>query len=263
MLADSRWRTAADEQALAWSAWREQAPNTQKARNSLVPIRAALLQATARSSRAVDERSTRDKTVTDACSDFTRRAGGHDAPFHSMKRQLISSEQSTPADKQLTKPCSDCPFARAALNGWLGKPSITEWLKAVHGESRIECHVHPNIQCAGAAIYRSNVCKRPRDESLLILPADRKLVFSTPMEFQEHHEKRPKIRRSKWMTSFPAHAPPQGCLGCNGEAVRSEMQRRGIDPKRFTETNDPESHYGWHDVRQCDDCGRHWVVQHA
>lgn len=42
-------------------------------------------------------------------------------------------------------------------------------------------------QCAGLAIYRANVCKKPRDRSILTLPADREAVFAAPSEFRHHH----------------------------------------------------------------------------
>jgi|SRR5208337_2170703 len=109
--------------------------------------------------------------------------------------KLISSEQATPAGKQITKPCSDCPWSRESLNGWLGGNTVHEWTIFAHGETRIDCHVHPDVQCAGAAIYRSNVCKDPRDKSLLVLPADRERVFSNAGEFHAHHTKRPTSGR--------------------------------------------------------------------
>ena len=52
-------------------------------------------------------------------------------------------------------------------------------------------------QCAGAAVYRSNVCKRPHSLAILRLPADRTLVFASPIEFRSHHERAPKRRKTK------------------------------------------------------------------
>lgn len=94
--------------------------------------------------------------------------------------------------KQHSKPCSDCPWARKALEGWLGGTSIDEWLAEAHGEARIDCHVLLGPQCAGAAIYRANVLKRPRNPDILRLPADTALVFAGPHEFRAHHAKGPK-----------------------------------------------------------------------
>jgi hypothetical protein len=104
-----------------------------------------------------------------------------------MRRKFITSDRATDAPSQIKKPCSDCPWAREAVNGWLGGNTAEEWIEFAHGETRIPCHVHPNVQCAGAAIYRSNVCKDPRDKTLLVLPRDTKLVFRSAQEFLAHH----------------------------------------------------------------------------
>lgn len=104
------------------------------------------------------------------------------------RRKLISSEEAVPIKGQITKPCTDCPWAREALPGWTGSLSPLDWLNAAHGEARIECHVYNGPQCAGVAIYRANVCKTPRDPATLQLPADREKVFATPAEFLQHHD---------------------------------------------------------------------------
>lgn len=109
------------------------------------------------------------------------------------RKQLLSTEDATDAPCQLKKPCSDCPWAREAVHGWLGGETPEAWVHAAHGEEKVACHVHPNVQCAGLAIYRGNVCKLPRDQNVLVLPPDRELVFATPNEFLEHHkEVKPK-----------------------------------------------------------------------
>jgi hypothetical protein len=104
------------------------------------------------------------------------------------KRQLLAADEAVEAKSQHNKPCSDCPFARKALAGWIGSLSIDEWVRAVHGEARIDCHTLDGAQCAGAAIYRANVWKHPRNPELLVLPADRERVFGNPVEFRMHHE---------------------------------------------------------------------------
>jgi hypothetical protein len=104
--------------------------------------------------------------------------------------QFRTADQSITARHQHKKPCIDCPFSRESIHGWLGDSSIDEWLQSVHGEARLNCHTISNQQCAGAAIYRGNMCKLPRDRNLLVLPPDRKLVFSTPAEFKKHHEEK-------------------------------------------------------------------------
>lgn len=103
------------------------------------------------------------------------------------RRRLLTDADAVPAKGQHEQPCSDCPWSRQALPGWLGSLSADEWVEAVHGEVRIECHALKGAQCAGSAIYRANVCKRPRDPETLLLKADRSTVFATPQEFREYH----------------------------------------------------------------------------
>ncbi len=126
-----------------------------------------------------------------------------------MKRRLklITSDQSTPAKAQLTKPCSDCPWARASFNGWLGPGTAEEWLTAAHGEGTVPCHVHPNVQCAGLAIFRANVYKVPRDQETLRLPADRVRVFAIDDEFKAHHDNTTEARLRRRLADKRADAP--------------------------------------------------------
>ena len=92
--------------------------------------------------------------------------------------------------RQHKKPCSDCPWARTALKGWLGQMTADEWLSLAHWDGTAECHtkIGPDgaHECAGLAIYRANTCKQPPTGAMK-LPADREKVFSNPMEFYEHH----------------------------------------------------------------------------
>jgi hypothetical protein len=105
------------------------------------------------------------------------------------KGQLITHDQAKPCKEQITQPCTDCPWARTALPGWLGALTADEWLREAHGEARIDCHTLKGPQCAGAAIYRANMLKLPRDRNTLRLPKDKTKVFATPTEFKNHHEK--------------------------------------------------------------------------
>ena len=102
--------------------------------------------------------------------------------------KLITADEAKPAKGQHRSPCSDCPWRRDALNGWLGDTTKEEWVQAAHGEAQIDCHTLIPAQCAGAAIYRANVCKTPRDPSYLTLPSNRDKVFASPKEFLEHHD---------------------------------------------------------------------------
>ena len=105
-----------------------------------------------------------------------------------MGRKLVTYDEARPAKKQHKKPCSDCPWARTAMPGWLGGLTSEQWLRVAHGDGQIVCHTRQKMQCAGAAIFRANVCKSPRDPEALELPADRERVFARNQEFTDHHE---------------------------------------------------------------------------
>lgn len=105
-----------------------------------------------------------------------------------MKRQLITGAEAIPVKKQHTSPCSDCPFARNSLPGWLGRMSPEQWMMAAHGETFAECHTRISMQCAGMAIFRANVCKSPRSEAILRLPPNQIKVFANNAEFLTHHK---------------------------------------------------------------------------
>lgn len=102
-------------------------------------------------------------------------------------RKFISSDEAVIGKTQHKKPCSDCPWRRDALRGWLGSATPMEWVQIAHGESYVECHTLLTKQCAGLAVYRANVCKSPRDPSIMRLDSDKEKVFSGPQEFLTHH----------------------------------------------------------------------------
>mgnify|MGYP001581752471 CR=1 FL=1 len=95
------------------------------------------------------------------------------------------------------EPCNDCPWRRIALAGWLGPYTIADWLALVHSDEPIACHKslkeeswNGALQCSGAAIYRKNVGKLPRDSDVAVAGlADKKNVFATRMEFMKYHSK--------------------------------------------------------------------------
>jgi len=103
-------------------------------------------------------------------------------------KKLISWEDAPVCKKQIEEPCSDCPWRRDALPGWLGTDTAKEWLGHAHGETLVDCHALRGPQCAGLAIYRANVGKLCRDSKVLRLPSDKKAVFMNPTEFLNHHD---------------------------------------------------------------------------
>lgn len=109
------------------------------------------------------------------------------------RRQFISSDEAKVSSRQHERPCSDCPWSPTSLRGWLGSLTAEEWLEVAHGEGRVDCHTLIGPQCAGLAIYRANVCKRPRDPEQLQLPANRTLAFAGPAAFRDHHSKLPVL----------------------------------------------------------------------
>ena len=97
-------------------------------------------------------------------------------------------------------PCNQCPWRRDARPGHLGPHDAETWALAAHGESAIACHVtikpgrseaewdDPGLkQCRGAAIFRANVFKLPRNPQIVTGPADHDRVFSSNEEFITHH----------------------------------------------------------------------------
>lgn len=116
-----------------------------------------------------------------------------EGPKPSIERLLVCEEEADLATEQHHVPCRDCPLRRNSLPGWLGGNSVDDLLSALHGDGRIECHSALGAECAGAAIYRATVAKRPRNECVLRLPPNRVDVFATPAEFRKYHE-RPNLR---------------------------------------------------------------------
>ncbi len=67
---------------------------------------------------------------------------------------------------QHSTPCNDCPWRRKSMPGWLGsEQEPEEWVQTALSESFVECHVNSPNQCAGLAIFRANIYKRPRHNS--------------------------------------------------------------------------------------------------
>lgn len=103
--------------------------------------------------------------------------------------QLKTADQAVKTKCQHKRPCSNCPWAHKSLPGWLGSNTAAEWIDIAHGEpGGAECHT-TDKQCAGMVIYQANVCKSPRDSSVLRLPQNKTTVFASAAEFKAHHSK--------------------------------------------------------------------------
>ena len=94
------------------------------------------------------------------------------------------------------QPCRECPWRKDSAPGWLGPQSADEWLRAVHGETPIACHMtiprsggwgRKTKQCRGAASFRANVFKTPMNSTVAVGPRDDS-VFGSDAEFRAHHE---------------------------------------------------------------------------
>jgi hypothetical protein len=69
-----------------------------------------------------------------------------------------------------------------------------EWTLIAHSDAPIACHMtikesenwEGASQCRGAASYRANVGKMPRDPEITHGPKDSE-IFASPIEFSQHH----------------------------------------------------------------------------
>lgn len=97
--------------------------------------------------------------------------------------------------KVTTRPCNDCPWRRTAPAGWLGPMDAEDWIRLALSDEPIACHQtlvedrswEGASQCAGAADFRSNICKSPRDPNVA-QGSPNPEVFARPNEFIEYHE---------------------------------------------------------------------------
>lgn len=102
------------------------------------------------------------------------------------------------------KPCSDCPFRRNAMPGWLGESSPEGFLDCIQRDEPLPCHQTINYEdpdwlvkwsrqrntgrmCAGSLIFMANKAQRPHDPTFPTMPADKATVFANSVEFVRHH----------------------------------------------------------------------------
>lgn len=117
-----------------------------------------------------------------------------------MTKDDIIAEMTKQYPPTTPRPCIECPWVRTATPGHLGPSTAEEWCEVAHSDLPVACHltVRPGQggkwddgvvrQCAGAAIFRANISKTPRNPSIARGEPDRKLVFAWDDEFVAHHE---------------------------------------------------------------------------
>ncbi len=102
-----------------------------------------------------------------------------------------------------SKPCSDCPFRRASMPGWLGAGSPESFIDCMQRDEPLPCHQtidyddpawlekwsaqENGSMCAGALIFMANRAQRPRAREFPTMPPDKVAVFSNSVEFVRHH----------------------------------------------------------------------------
>lgn len=107
------------------------------------------------------------------------------------------NEKPTGRQHALKKPCAECPFSRAAPNEVV-RPKVDPivLIGQAWGPFALPCHCDAEYkgahecdnvgeisQCAGGAIFRSNVGRAGMmPVALHVLPADTTLVFASPAE---------------------------------------------------------------------------------
>lgn len=95
-------------------------------------------------------------------------------------------------------PCSECPWRRASLPGWLGGYEPQQFVQQIQFDGPpLPCHKSfdrsgkANAVCAGAAIFAKNSCKLPATklglEAYRQVERDHESVFTRPQEFLDHH----------------------------------------------------------------------------
>lgn len=105
----------------------------------------------------------------------------------------------------MKKPCIECPFKKNSLPGYLGNMSYQpiEYLQHLNAIEPVECHLtvdynsddHSNSKpCLGALQFMNNSGKLTRYYGSQQREAGKnKDVFSTTVEFIEHHKKEVEV----------------------------------------------------------------------
>jgi hypothetical protein len=141
------------------------------------------------------------------------------------------------------KPCNDCPWRKNATPAWLGPFSAQAWLEIAHSDTPIACHEtiptgQPSLgeanvqdpqdvwggssirQCKGAALFRVNVCKSPRNRSDAEhdTPHDDPLlatVFANNAAFLAYHGSVPMAYKGEQIREPVDGMEPCECFDCD------------------------------------------------
>ena len=114
--------------------------------------------------------------------------------------------------KKMTNPCGACPFRRSVSPGELGGSPPDVYMGQAYAPMYLPCHRTVDFsdpdwktkcsgqqQCAGAAIFRSNVgMGKAMPPGIHTLPEDREIVFGDAVEFLSHHAEITKQQASEW-----------------------------------------------------------------
>ena len=83
-------------------------------------------------------------------------------------------------------PCSNCPFRKDTLKGWLGERRMTEILS----EQSFVCHKKKHLQCAGHMLIKGNeniFVRTAKQMDIELTLSGREKVFDTQEQCIKHH----------------------------------------------------------------------------
>lgn len=84
------------------------------------------------------------------------------------------------------KPCSNCPFRKDIVKGWLGRDRMTEIL----GAPSFVCHKKTSMQCAGHMLINgkeNHFVRLAGSLGIALKLSGRDQVFDTKADCIEHH----------------------------------------------------------------------------
>lgn len=136
---------------------------------------------------------------------------------------------------QRQSPCSQCPFSSSVTPGYLGGSPVDTYIGQIVAGFWLPCHcaqsyrakesdVNEVEQCAGAAIFRSNIGVAPQMPSgILTLPQSTK-AFQSMAHFVAHHT-------GTTLSEALDYVTPEKIRECmakelNNPAIRVQLKRR-------------------------------------